>query len=276
VSRRPRRLFRYAAVFVAGLAVAWVASAALGATSLFLTSSDGTPIYGERPTGLGLPLVGATGTTGAGDYSSALKAYHDSGAYQQDLQTVDAQARAYLTKRVKKLRKKAKKKCHKHHAVSAKKCREPKLALVLDIDETALSNYSNIAATNFSGTTAALAIGATSGNDPVIQPTLDLFNLARSKGVGVFFVTGRPSDISLIQTATVNNLTAAGYHDWQGLEMKPLSDKTLAFKTAARARIEAAGYRIVANVGDQESDLEGGHADRAFKLPDPFYFIGDT
>ena len=27
--------------------------------------------------------------------------------------------------------------------------------------------------------------------------------------------------------------------------------------------IEQQGYRIVANVGDQESDLEGGHADRA-------------
>jgi len=30
----------------------------------------------------------------------------------------------------------------------------------------------------------------------------------------------------------------------------------------------------VVNMGDQESDLTGGHADRAFKLPNPFYFIG--
>jgi hypothetical protein len=28
------------------------------------------------------------------------------------------------------------------------------------------------------------------------------------------------------------------------------------------------------NVGDQESDLQGGHVVRAFKLPNPFYFIG--
>ena len=33
------------------------------------------------------------------------------------------------------------------------------------------------------------------------------------------------------------------------------------------------GYRIIANVGDQESDLTGGGADRSFKLPNPFYFI---
>src|SRR5262249_49884910 len=255
-----------------GLAVSWVASAALGAPVLFQTSnSDGTKIYGERPTGIGLPLVGATGTTGAGDYASALKAYHDSGAYDQDLQTVDSQAGKYLTKRVKRLRKQAKKKCHKHH------CREPKLAMVLDIDETSLSNYANIAATNFTGTTAALAIGAVGGNDPVIQPTLDLFNLARSKGAGVFFITGRPGeDIPLVKTATINNLTPSGYHGWQGLEMKPASQHTLEFKSGARAKIEAAGYHIVENVGDQESDLEGGHADRAFKLPNPFYFIGDN
>jgi hypothetical protein len=31
----------------------------------------------------------------------------------------------------------------------------------------------------------------------------------------------------------------------------------------------------VVNMGDQESDLDGGHADRAFKLPNPFYFVAD-
>jgi hypothetical protein len=31
----------------------------------------------------------------------------------------------------------------------------------------------------------------------------------------------------------------------------------------------------VVNLGDQESDLDGGHAERAFKLPNPFYFISD-
>ena len=30
---------------------------------------------------------------------------------------------------------------------------------------------------------------------------------------------------------------------------------------------------ILVNIGDQQSDLAGGHARRAFKLPSPFYFI---
>ena len=62
---------------------------------------------------------------------------------------------------------------------------------------------------------------------------------------------------------------------WDGLYTKPVDAGTQAFKASTRAAIGGRGYDIVANVGDQESDLDGGHADRAFKLPNPFYFIPD-
>jgi len=45
------------------------------------------------------------------------------------------------------------------------------------------------------------------------------------------------------------------------------------FKTPARVEIEQAGYTIIANIGDQPSDLAGGHAERTFLLPDPFYRV---
>jgi hypothetical protein len=45
------------------------------------------------------------------------------------------------------------------------------------------------------------------------------------------------------------------------------------YKSGARAAIEGQGYRIVANVGDQYSDLAGGHEDIGFKLANPFYFL---
>jgi HAD superfamily, subfamily IIIB (Acid phosphatase) len=48
---------------------------------------------------------------------------------------------------------------------------------------------------------------------------------------------------------------------------------TVAYKSGARTTIEQQGYRIIANVGDQYSDLAGGHEDKAFKLPNPFYFL---
>ncbi len=43
--------------------------------------------------------------------------------------------------------------------------------------------------------------------------------------------------------------------------------------TPTRKHDESLGYRIVANVADQFSDLEGDHGQRAVKLPNPMYFI---
>jgi acid phosphatase len=33
------------------------------------------------------------------------------------------------------------------------------------------------------------------------------------------------------------------------------------------------GYTIVENMGDQPSDLLGGHAEKKYLLPDPFYRV---
>ena len=46
------------------------------------------------------------------------------------------------------------------------------------------------------------------------------------------------------------------------------------YKTAARKKLMAEDkYTIVANIGDQLSDLAGDAAECTFKLPNPFYFI---
>ena len=51
------------------------------------------------------------------------------------------------------------------------------------------------------------------------------------------------------------------------------SRTTVDRKSSARAAIEARGYVIIANIGDQHSDLRGGHAERTFKLQNPFYLM---
>jgi hypothetical protein len=48
---------------------------------------------------------------------------------------------------------------------------------------------------------------------------------------------------------------------------------TIEYKSATRAYVESQGYDIVANFGDQFSDLIGGHADRTVKLPNPTYYL---
>jgi acid phosphatase len=45
------------------------------------------------------------------------------------------------------------------------------------------------------------------------------------------------------------------------------------FKAPQRAKIEAEGFTIIANMGDQPSDLAGAHAEKTFLLPNPFYRI---
>jgi hypothetical protein len=45
------------------------------------------------------------------------------------------------------------------------------------------------------------------------------------------------------------------------------------FKEPIRAEIEKGGFTIVPNVGDQPSDLQAGHAQKSFLLPNPFYRV---
>jgi acid phosphatase len=45
------------------------------------------------------------------------------------------------------------------------------------------------------------------------------------------------------------------------------------FKAPARRRLAEAGYTVVLTLGDQESDLRGGSAERAFELPNSVYFL---
>ena len=40
-----------------------------------------------------------------------------------------------------------------------------------------------------------------------------------------------------------------------------------------RRKLAEAGNTIIATVGDQQSDLDGGFAECPFKVPNPFYFI---
>ena len=234
-----------------------------------------SPPVSIRPTGVGLPLIGEQATVGASDLAGSLRNYHDGGQYESDLSAVDSQARSFMLRQAKALRQKRKRKCSgkggkKKKSRAAASCKPLKLAIVLDIDETSLSNYTQLQLNNFANAGAALAVAAVGGSSPAIAPTLDLYRRARAAGISVFAITGRPAGI---ETQTRQNLNNAGYTDLAGIFFKPGSDAVVPFKSGERAAIEGQGYRIVANVGDQESDLAGGHADRSFKLPNPFYFI---
>jgi predicted secreted acid phosphatase len=52
-----------------------------------------------------------------------------------------------------------------------------------------------------------------------------------------------------------------------------VSCPTIQYKSGTRAYIESQGYDIVADIGDQFSDLEGNYADKVFKMPNPNYYL---
>jgi HAD superfamily, subfamily IIIB (Acid phosphatase) len=229
-----------------------------------------SPPVSIRPTGVGVPLIGAQGTVAISDLAASLRNYHDSGSYASDLNSVDSQAEGFMLQQAAALREQRQQRCRGNGTSGLDKCAPLHLAITLDIDETSLSNYAQLEANNFSNAPAALVVGATSTNQPAIAPTLELFRQARADGISVFAITGRPP---LVESLTRQNLANAGYTDLQGVFFKPSGEAVIPFKSGERAALEQQGYRILANVGDQESDLAGGHADRSFKLPNPFYFI---
>jgi predicted secreted acid phosphatase len=270
--RRAQRLIRALALVALGALLATAVGALGKKKPLQPAKPQPSPPVSIRATGVGVPQIGEQGTVGIADLASALRTYHDGGQYAADLSSVDSQAQSFMLRQAKAIRQSKKRKCKskKKKGRSAAKCAAPKLALVLDIDETSLSNYTQLEANNFGNAPVALATAAVLGTSPAIAPTLDLYRQARAAGISVFAITGRPAGI---QGPTQQNLNAVGYTDLQGIFFKPSADATIAFKSGQRAALEQQGYRILANVGDQESDLAGGHADRSFKLPNPFYFI---
>jgi acid phosphatase len=158
--------------------------------------------------------------------------------------------------------------------IAARKAGE-KLALVLDIDETSLTNYCEMKREDYGFISVPFNEWAvSSGADMAIPGTLRLFNQARAEGLEVFFITGRPGEQ---KAATARNLEAAGYKGWKGLALREGPEKTMAtveYKSEERKKIVDAGYRIVMSVGDQWSDLNGeAKAEISVKLPNPFYYL---
>ena len=198
-----------------------------------------------------------------------LRDYHDKD-YAADMAAVFAAAQGYVERR-------------------AGEVKSP--AVVLDIDETSLSNWPNLSADDFgfigNGRCDDLPNGPCGFDAWILQakaealaPALKFFNAAKSKGVAIVFITGRRDRQ---RQATLWNLDQAGYQGWEKLITRPDRDdfKTArAYKSKARNDFFANGrFTLIANIGDQQSDIEqepgvaGGKAECVFKLPNPFYFI---
>lgn len=181
-----------------------------------------------------------------------LKAYYYSGGYDKAMNQVGDAALEYLKNR---------------------KNMPGKLAIILDIEEVALSTYPLSEEMDFSYDPVKYDQFIRSGREIVIQPTLKLVTQAQKQGVSVIFLTGRKEEY---METTIANLKRAGYENWTKIIMRPNDMKPISiadFKMKEREKLVKAGYRIIINLGDQYSDFQGGFYDKGFKYPNPFYYV---
>ena len=188
------------------------------------------------------------------DCKLSLKKYHDTGKYYKEISQITYQIEQYINEKT---------------AVKSNK----KYALVLDIDETSLSNYQNIVKREFSNDKDRIHNDILKADATAITPIKKLFDYAKEHNVNVFFITGRYLSE---KEATIKNLHSQGYSGWKAIFFRTdnagLGSKFLKKdKASIRKHIMQQGYEILATVGDQESDLIGGYAQKTFKLPNPFY-----
>lgn len=183
-----------------------------------------------------------------------LMTYHDSGEYAKEMKEVMDVAEHFLIQKSKKN--------SKNH-----------FALVLDIDETCLSNYDNLLARDFANDLNRIHTDTLKGNATAIPACQHLFKVAQQNHVDVFFISGRYEEERKV---TEENLKNAGFTGWKALILQPDSSfgkhgTVQPFKIQARKQLEEQGYTVLASIGDQYSDLKGGYALRTFKLPNPYY-----
>src|SRR5215208_8442422 len=187
--------------------------------------------------------------------------YIKSGRYDADVAKVVAAAQKWLDER-------------------SKTAQKP--AIVLDIDETSLSNWPAYRLNGWGRVVGGgcdlehgpcgLRAWQALGRSQALSPTRELARRAHGLGVAVFFISGRPPNL---RDATERNLREQGYEPTtvillpEGAHFKSAVD----FKAPERRKIAEQGYTIILSMGDQESDLAGGFAERTFKLPNPVYYL---
>lgn len=183
-------------------------------------------------------------------FKEQAKAYVASGDYERAIAAVAGEARAWLERRATQ--------------------GGARLTVVFDIDETLLSNWPSIVLQDFGYVPAEWQRWVDAAEAPAIGPMRELLQAAHRLKLDVVLITGRRERD---RVATERNLRAAGCGGYALLICQPEAERgpSAAFKTAARRRLTAEGRTIIANLGDQESDLTGGFAERTFKLPNPFY-----
>ena len=169
-------------------------------------------------------------------------------------------------------------------------------AVVFDADDTTLMTYDmEDAAMEFNYSTTLQNVWVQESRFPATPRMPGVVAAAAKAGCTIVGLTGRNN---AQRVATLDNL-ARWYHDARGnpyfrsahyftkwtssdtppahvdctVDGNPAGCSSLDFKASTRRLLQERGMRIVANFGDQFSDLIGGSSARPVKLPNPTYYL---
>jgi len=151
-------------------------------------------------------------------------------------------------------------------------------------DDTLLNTYDYTLAEQFGYSSATNQVWIDDAAFPAVFYMPQLVSFAAGHGYSIFYITGRPQSQT---AATIKDLTSAGYSAPVAghLFLKPTTPPsylhcaaaptctTTEYKSGTRKYISSLGYTIIADFGDQYSDLLGGDAGHQVKLPNPMYYI---
>ncbi len=204
---------------------------------------------------LALPVVSPAAEPANLDTAKGeLLRYINSGEYFREVSNVAIKANKYLAKRLNKPAQPGE-----------------KLAIVLDIDETAITNLAHFIANDFGYVPAVWQRYVASAQAKAIVPVQVAYDMAIRADVAVFFLSARKENQ---RASTEKNLREVGYDVWTKTYFMADDSQVPVqlFKTNIRKQLVAEGYTIILNIGDQHTDLRGGYAQKTFKLPNPIYF----
>ncbi|MEG8947939.1 HAD family acid phosphatase [Rosettibacter firmus] len=148
-----------------------------------------------------------------------------------------------------------------------------KSSVVFDIDETALSNYEYIKSIGFGFRMDLWNNWINEGKARSIPQTKRFYDYLISRNIRVIFITGRYEEE---RDATIRNLIEQGYTKFDTLIARKKEERNIPaaeFKALKREELVKKGYEIIANIGDQWSDLVGGNSGYKIKLPNYLYLI---
>lgn len=144
-------------------------------------------------------------------------------------------------------------------------------AVIFDVDETALSNFQYVIEYDFGYDKESWNKWVLSEKAEAIPEVKKLYDYLIDRNFKIIFLTGRTLNH---YQATYNNLINEGYNIFDTLICKTVDEKKISnynFKNENRKNLTLNGYKIVATVGDQETDLTGENTGLKIKIPNYLY-----